>query len=168
MSLKCFWLIVLGSIIDYHDGTTCKFLFSINFMYIHTCISFNFPGGRKAGIFFWFQYIPRSRDLPPPAQNCEKCESSPCLFHLCSRPSHSEWSQMEWTILDCGGAFPLHGEVMESSLALVDITQIYLTDCFWFNYGLSWWTDMSFFYFQSILSIFIFYEGRKACRFFLF
>ena len=45
-SFDCFF----GSIIDNHDETTCKFLFSINFRYFH--ISFNFPKGRKAGRFF--------------------------------------------------------------------------------------------------------------------
>ena len=47
---------------------TCKFLFSMNFKYIH--ILFNFLEGRKAGRLF--QYVPRSGDLlptPPPAQN---------------------------------------------------------------------------------------------------
>ena len=62
---------------------------------------------------------------------------------------------------------PWWGHGKQPQFPLVDITQIYLTDRFWFICGLSWWTNMSFFYFQSIFGIFIFYKGRKAWRLFL-
>ena len=105
------------AIINNHDETTCKCLFSINFRYIH--ILFNF---RKAGRFFLFLVHPQVMWSASHTSTCSRLWEAwelPCLFHVSLRPSHSGGSQMEWTILDCGTAFPLHGEVMENSPCLM-------------------------------------------------
>ena len=90
------WL-YFGSFIDHHDGTTCQFLFSINFRY--TNILLNFPEGQKQEDSYCFQYNPRSRDLLPrlpPAQNCEKRERSSCPFHLSSWPWMALHPRLSW------------------------------------------------------------------------
>ena len=102
-----------------------QFLFSINIRYIHHFSTF--LKVEKPEDSICFKYTPRSRDLLPTiasAQNCEKRESTPCQFHLSSWPSHLWGSQTEWTILDYGRAFPLHGEVMENSLRQAIVLRI--------------------------------------------
>ena len=99
ISLKYIWMIVFGSIIDHQDETTCQFLFSINLRYIH--ILFNFPGCRKIKNIFLVLVHPGSRDLHPLAYNCEKRESSPCLFHLSSwpgLPTQVKWNGLFWIV----------------------------------------------------------------------
>ena len=61
---------------------------------------------------------------PPPNKNCGKCESPP-IYSIClrgppTRGGGGMGSQMEWTILDYGRVFPLHGEVMKNSLRYQD------------------------------------------------
>ena len=101
-----FWFIF-----NHNDWTTWEFLFSINFRYIH--LLFNFFEGQKQEESFCFSASPAFH-----TSTCSKlweARDLPYLFHVSSWPSHLWKSQMEWPILDCGKAFPLHGEVMENS-----------------------------------------------------
>ena len=56
---------------------------------------------------------------------------------------------------------PWWGHGKQPQFSLLDITQIYLTDCFWFNYGLSWWTNMSIFFLFPVNFRYIHILGRS-------
>ena len=114
ISLKYIGLTV--TIINHYDGTTCQFLVSINCRHIH--ILFNFPDRKSRKIIFVFSTSPGHVICFPHLHllKTARSERAPPVRSICSSwPSHSRGSQMEWTILDCGRVFPLHGEVMENS-----------------------------------------------------
>ena len=97
----------------------CQSLFSINSRYIRN---------QKAGRFILVLVHPK---VPWCAYTCwnlwEPPPPPPCLFNLSLWTSHSGTGgggQMEWIILACGKAFPLHSEVKEkTTMSVVDYSR---------------------------------------------
>ena len=82
----------IGSIIDHHDGITCLFYFqSGTFRYIW----FNFPEGRKAGIFFLFLIHPEVTWSVSHTSTCSKLWEA---WELPLSVPFVKWNRLFWIV----------------------------------------------------------------------